>query len=81
MVDEKALHQALTSGKLSGAGIDVFEKEPTPADNPLLKLENIVVLPHMAAETFESAIAVAMCCARQVMAVMADKTPENLLNP
>src|SRR5712671_6386418 len=48
IIDEPALHAALVSGKLAGAGIDVFDKEPTPADNPLIKLPNTIVAAHMA---------------------------------
>ena len=46
IVDEKALCEALTGNRIAGAAIDVFEQEPTPADNPLLKLDNIIVTPH-----------------------------------
>jgi len=46
IVDEAALHRALTQGTIAGAAIDVFEQEPTPADNPLLRLDNIIVTPH-----------------------------------
>jgi phosphoglycerate dehydrogenase-like enzyme len=46
VVDEAALYDALTSKRIAGAAIDVFEEEPTPADNPLLKLDNIIVTPH-----------------------------------
>src|SRR3954451_19787841 len=48
IIDEPALHAALSAGKLAGAGIDVFDAEPTPADNPLLKLPNTIVSAHMA---------------------------------
>jgi phosphoglycerate dehydrogenase-like enzyme len=46
IVDEKALHRALVDRTIAGAAIDVFEEEPTPADNPLLELDNIIVTPH-----------------------------------
>lgn len=51
IVDEQALAQALSSGELSAAGIDVFEREPVQADNPLLVLPNVVVAPHIGSAT------------------------------
>jgi len=46
IVDEKALLRALTEKWIQGAGLDVFEEEPTPASNPLLKLDNVILAPH-----------------------------------
>ena len=51
IIDEYALKDALTGGKLAGAGIDVFDKEPPPADNPISKLPNTIVSAHMAGVT------------------------------
>ena len=54
VVDETALHQALGSGKLRGAILDVFATEPAPADHPLLSLPNVLALPHLGASTAEA---------------------------
>jgi glyoxylate reductase/D-3-phosphoglycerate dehydrogenase len=56
VIDEKALTAALAAGKLFGAGLDVFDREPTPPDNPLLKLDNVILTAHLAGPTFESNI-------------------------
>ncbi len=63
LVDEVALHAALVEGRLLAAGLDVLAEEPTPMDNPLLGLDNVVVAPHLAwltPETFERSIGVAV---------------------
>ena len=54
IIDQKALVDALTRGKIAGAGLDVFEKEPIPPDDPLLKLNNVVLTPHNAGMTPET---------------------------
>jgi len=61
LVDEKALIDALTNGQLGAAGIDVFCREPVGADDPLLKLPNVVMTPHvvwLTAETLERSMTV-----------------------
>ena len=67
VVDQPALYEALSSGKLTAAGIDVFDPEPLPMDSPLLTLNNLVITPHIASAARET---------RERMAVMA---VENLL--
>jgi phosphoglycerate dehydrogenase-like enzyme len=54
VVEEKALYQALTEGTIAGAGLDVFDQEPPPADNPLFGLDNVVLTPHFAGPTWDN---------------------------
>jgi D-3-phosphoglycerate dehydrogenase / 2-oxoglutarate reductase len=81
LIDEPALHAALSSGKLAGAGIDVFDKEPTPADNPLIKLPNTIVSAHMAGVTVESMDRMAIATVKNILSVL-DGAPnkENAVN-
>ena len=81
IIDEAALHAALTGGKLAGAGLDVFLDEPTAADNPLLKLPNVIVAPHMAGVTQESLDRMAVACVRNILSVIDGKPErENVVN-
>jgi phosphoglycerate dehydrogenase-like enzyme len=57
VVDEVALHRALSAGALFGAGLDVFDQEPPPADNPLLKLDNVLLTSHFAGPTWDNHVA------------------------
>jgi D-3-phosphoglycerate dehydrogenase len=81
IIDEPALHAALTSGKIAGAGLDVLAKEPPDADNPLLKLPNVIKAPHMAGVTAESMDRMGVQAALNVLSVF-DGTPnkENTVN-
>jgi D-3-phosphoglycerate dehydrogenase / 2-oxoglutarate reductase len=82
IIDEAALHAALTTGVIAGAGIDVFDREPPDLDNPLLKLENVVTAPHMAGVTCESIDRMAAQAVKNVLSVF-DARPirENIINP
>lgn len=70
LIDENALCEALTSGKLAFAGIDVYETEPVTADDPLLSLKDrTVVAPHAAASTFETNFNGGLTCAKSIIEV------------
>jgi D-3-phosphoglycerate dehydrogenase / 2-oxoglutarate reductase len=81
IVDEAALFDALTSGHLAGAGLDVFETEPAPIANALLKLDQVIASPHMAGVTVESVAAMAVATAENSLSVL-DGRPnrENVVN-
>jgi D-3-phosphoglycerate dehydrogenase len=82
IVDEAALHAALTAGTIAGAGIDVFDPEPPPPDHPLLRLANLVTSPHMAGVTRESVDRMAVQAAYNVLSVFDGKpVRENAVNP
>ena len=77
IVDEKALFESLSKGHLFGAGLDVFEVEPPPADHPLLSLPNVVATPHAAGGTHDTQERSSLQVAQQVLDVLAGKTPAN----
>ena len=80
VVDEKALYKALKEGWIAGAGLDVFEQEPTPADNPLLKLDNVAVAPHISSASIETRSKMGEMVAENLVAFFEGKKPPNLLN-
>ncbi len=81
VVDEKALYEALKEGRIAGAGLDVFEQEPTPVDNPLLKLDNVVVAPHISSASYETRSRMAEMVAENLVAFFEGRKPPNLVNP
>ena len=81
VVDEKALYAALAGRRIAGAGLDVFEEEPTPADNPILKLDNVIVTPHSLCWTDELFDNIARTAIGAALAVHAGRRPEFLVNP
>jgi lactate dehydrogenase-like 2-hydroxyacid dehydrogenase len=80
VVDEKALVSALKKGKIAGAGLDVYEKEPklTPE---LSKLENVVLLPHIGSATADTRGQMAVLAAKNAVAIVQGKRPPNIINP
>jgi D-3-phosphoglycerate dehydrogenase len=79
--DERALFEALTRGKLSAAGIDVWEQEPCPVDTPLLNMENVVCSSHVAGVTAEANRQMALQVSGEMLRVLRGERPEVLVNP
>lgn len=79
LIDEKALEQALLSGKLLGAGLDVLSSEPVPNGNPLLKLKNCFITPHIAWATRESRMRLMNQVVENLKAWMEGRTINNVL--
>ena len=80
IVDEAVLIRALQEGWIRGAGLDVFEQEPTPLDNPLLKMDNVIVAPHALGHTDELFMGIWAQKMRQVSQIMRGEVPEALVN-
>lgn len=81
IIDEAALVDALKAGAIRGAGIDVFEAEPPPADHPLFSLPNVVLSPHVAGVTENGMKDMALNCAQLIETFVAGGRPATILNP
>jgi lactate dehydrogenase-like 2-hydroxyacid dehydrogenase len=81
VVDEQALITALQEKRFAGAGLDVFEREPVDPENPLLKMENVVTLPHVGSATEATRQAMVDLAADNVLAVLQGKAPLTPVNP
>jgi len=79
VVDEKALVQALQEGKIAGAGLDVYEREPE-VEPALLTMKNVVLAPHIASASCETRLRMAMMAAENLIAGLTGKRPPNLVN-
>jgi len=80
IIDEIALIQALEEGRISGAGLDVLEKEPPDLQNPLLKMENVILSPHISFYSVESISELKRRTAENVSAVLLGKLPKSVVN-
>ncbi|MFH2110259.1 MAG: D-glycerate dehydrogenase [Candidatus Bathyarchaeota archaeon] len=79
VIDEKALYRALKNGHIRGAALDVFEEEPTPLDNPLLTLDNVVVTPHCASATWETRRKMAETAVGNIKVFLEGRRPPNVV--
>lgn len=79
LVDEQALYEALASGTIAGAGLDVFEKEPVSPDHPLLTLENVIVSAHVSSSTHESMRRMSLACAEEILRMNKGLPPLRLI--
>lgn len=80
VVDQVALASALKSGQIAGAGLDVFAPEPIAAGDPLLALDNVVLMPHVGAATVRTRQRMSELAARNLLAVLAGKEPPAAVN-
>jgi len=81
VVDEAALIRALTEGRIAGAGLDVLEQEPPDPANPLLRMPNVTLSPHMASVSDVSSVARRQLLGRQVADTLQGKVPVGVVNP
>jgi D-3-phosphoglycerate dehydrogenase / 2-oxoglutarate reductase len=81
VIDEAALVDALRSGQLAGAGLDVFDPEPAAADNPLFSLPNTICTPHIASYTEASVLRMRKMVCEQVAMALRGERPTELVNP
>lgn len=81
VVDQKALYEALVSGGIAGAGLDVTDPEPILRDDPLLTLDNCVVVPHIASASVATRTMMATMAAENLIAALQGRMPRNPVNP
>ncbi len=81
VVEERPLIDALKTGRLGGAALDVFDTQPLPDDHPYFALDNLILTPHMAGITEESMLRMGEGVVCEVRRILAGELPENLINP
>ena len=81
LVDEAALLEALQAGTIAGAAIDVYAKEPCPADSPLRHAPNCVLTPHNAFNALESTVEMSRQSAQSIIDLVQGRMPDNVCNP
>ena len=79
--DERALAAALREQRIAGAGLDVWDKEPPPADDPLLAFDTVIATPHTAGVTVQARTNMGTIAAEQMLDILDGKRPPHILNP
>ena len=80
IIDQRALTEVLAAGRIAGAGLDVTEKEPPDADDPLLRLDNVIVTPHALCLTDQCFAGLGAADVKAVLDVMGGREPANVVN-
>ena len=81
IIDEKALYEALADKRITGAALDVYEKEPFDENDPLLSLDNVVLSPHIAGMTYECRKTVIETAFQNIIDIAEGRKPDGLINP
>lgn len=81
LIDEAALIDALQRGSIGGAAIDVYQKEPLPADDPLRNTPRLLLTPHNAFNSIEAAVRMSDGCSQPILEICNGRTPQNVCNP
>ena len=80
VIDQKSLYQALKNKRIAGAGLDVFQQEPIPLNDPILKLQNVILTPHIGSGTVETRLAMSLMAVNDVIRVLKGKRPIHIVN-
>ncbi len=81
VVDQRALYKVLKEKRIFGAGLDVYEKEPIDKDDPLIELDNVVLLPHIGSASVETRTKMAIIAAENLLLALRGERPHYLVNP
>ena len=80
IVDQRALYEALSNGRLAGAGLDVFEQDPVDPGDPILTLDNVIVAPHAICWTDECFLGIGRSACESILDVAAGRVPRHVVN-
>ncbi len=80
LIDQRALVDVLRERRIAGAGLDVFEEEPLPAEHPLVQLDNVILTPHWLPATVEAGLAIGLSTLGGMMRAARGEVPEHVIN-